>query len=125
MVSALPELSMLALEEEHRRIDQAEQAVLDALESPEARRQEWGASMILKGYRPAQDRGWRQGSGDGVNVNLSSGERETVVVTWQDGTVVTTLDMPAALLPRTIEHDADERARVDEERRPQGDEDLP
>jgi hypothetical protein len=35
LVSALPELSIAALEEEHRRTVRAEQAVLDALESPE------------------------------------------------------------------------------------------
>ena len=76
--------------------------------------------MILKGYKPAQGRGWRRGSESGVNLNVNA-ERERYTITWGDGTVVATLEGPASALPRTIEHDPEERAQVDEERRRQGD----
>jgi hypothetical protein len=76
--------------------------------------------MILKGYKPAQGRGWRRGSESGVNLNVNA-ERERYTITWGDGTVVATLEGPASALPRTIEHDPEELAQVDEERRRQGD----
>jgi hypothetical protein len=57
-----------------------------------------------------------------ANINVNA-EREPVTICWGNGEVIATLGSPMSEVPRTIEHDPEERAQADEERRRQGDPD--
>jgi hypothetical protein len=122
----------LVVEIEEQRIDKAVSNLDAMLDSANDGLRKEGSLFVLRQHKRAVDRGWRQPDAE-VNVNANV-RMETVRIVWRDGTHVADIECPVSELPRTIEHDPDERARIDaeraaartdadEERRRQGDHD--
>jgi hypothetical protein len=121
-MAVVPALFDLVMERDEQRLDKAE-AHLDAmLESENAGDRKDAAFFVLRQSKRAAQRGWRQPDAE-VNGNNNVVNLVPVRYTWRDGTVLCDDLVPAHLLPKTIDHDPDERARVDEERRRQDDND--
>jgi hypothetical protein len=103
----------LVVEIEEQRIDKAVSNLDAMLDSPNDGLRKESSLFVLRSHKRATARGFRQPD-EGVNVNVG-GALETVRITWADGTHVADMECLASELPRVIEHDPDERARVDEE----------
>jgi hypothetical protein len=105
----------LVVEIEEQRIDKAVSNLDAMLDSANDGLRKESSLFVLRQHKRAVDRGWRQPDAEvsvNTNVNLVP-----VKYVWGDGTEVATLMVPENELPPMIEHDPDERARVDEERR--------
>jgi hypothetical protein len=113
-LTIVPQLLDLVIEIDEERIDLAQQNVDEMLRSDDKLLRKEASFFVLRQSGRAASRGWRQPDAE-VNINANV-RMETVRVTWRDGTHVADIECPASELPPMIEHDPDERARIDAER---------
>jgi hypothetical protein len=123
-LAVVPPLLDLVIEIDEERIDLAQQNVDEMLRSNDKLLRKEASFFVLRQSRRAAERGWRQPDAE-VNINANV-RMETVSVRWGNGEEIARYEVPVRELGpgRMIEHeDPHERARVGEERRPQGDAD--
>ena len=101
----------LVVEIEEQRIDKAVSNLDAMLDSENDGLRKESSLFVLRQHKRATERGWRQPDME-VSVNVQKRE-EHVIYTWGDGTVIYDSREHQAPL---IEHDPDERARIDAER---------
>jgi hypothetical protein len=107
----------LVVEIEEQRIDKAVSNLDAMLDSENDGLRKESSLFVLRSHKRAVGRGFRQPDVD-VNLNVNAGETERVRIVWRDGTIVTEMDVPKGTYPDPplIDHDPDERARIDAER---------
>ena len=107
----------LVVEIEEQRIDKAVSNLDAMLDSENDGLRKESSLFVLRSHKRATSRGFRQPDAE-VTVNTNV-QMETVRICWKDGTEVTCLEVPVGLYPDPplIDHDPDERARIDEDLR--------
>jgi hypothetical protein len=120
-MAATPALLDIAINADEERVDRAMRNLDEMLQGDDKLLKKEASFFVLRQHRRAAQRGWRQPDAE-VNVNANV-NLVPVRYVWGNGEEIGRDMVPEHLLPRTIEHDPDERARVDEERRRQGDHD--
>jgi hypothetical protein len=105
----------LVVEIEEQRIDKAVSNLDAMLDSENDGLRKESSLFVLRTHKRAVSRGFRQPDAE-VNVNANV-QMETVRIVWGDGSHVADMEVPVGTYPNMIEHDPEERARVDEERR--------
>ena len=113
-LAVVPPLLDLVIEIDEERIDLAQQNVDEMLRSDDKLLRKEASFFVLRQSRRAVDRGWRQPDAE-VNINANI-QTEVIDIRWRDGTFITRMEVPTTSLPKVIEHDAEERAHVDDER---------
>jgi hypothetical protein len=104
----------LVVEIEEQRIDKAVSNLDAMLDSENDGLRKESSLFVLRQHKRAVDRGWRQPDAE-VNINANI-QTEVIDIRWRDGTFITRMEVPTTSLPKVIEHDAEERAHVDDER---------
>jgi hypothetical protein len=112
----VPELLTMAIDRDEERIDRAE-AILDGmLDGENAGDRKDAAFFVLRQSKRAAERGWRMPDVE-VNVNVPTRVQMTRY-TWANGEVIAEIPELVPINSRPmIEHDPDERARIEDERR--------
>jgi hypothetical protein len=101
----------LVVEIEEQRIDKAVSNLDSMLDSENDGLRKESSLFVLRSHKRAVSRGFRQPDAEvsvNANVNLVP-----VKYVWLDGTEVATLMVPENQAPKMIEHDPEERARID------------
>jgi hypothetical protein len=113
----------LVVEIEEQRIDKAISNLDAMLDSENDGLRKESSLFVLRSHKRAVSRGFRQPDAE-VNINANV-QMETVSIRSANGEEVARIEVPVGTYPdnRLIEHDPDERARLDEERRRQADSD--
>ena len=81
-----PKLIMDALELAHRRVDKAEEKLLEALEGDHVERSFRASLFILSHSAAARERGWSR-HGDGLSPSTAPPSASPTVVIWAGGAV--------------------------------------
>jgi hypothetical protein len=103
----------LVVEIEEQRIDKAVSNLDAMLDSENDGLRKESSLFVLRQHKRAVDRGWRQPDAEVImNANV---RMETTRIYWADGTYICDMEVPVSSSRPLIEHDPDERARVDED----------